>query len=128
VFKKITAVGLLLFFAFGAWCSSFAAPGSLAMAAQLSPCTQDRQALEKMDCDQPNFMCSFPAAASFSDVALASSRTHDFSKDAQCLIIGGNILGSFDEGFLPTIRPGVVSQIYPIYKVPIYLSISILLL
>ena len=131
-FKKLTAFSLLFLFTLGVWCVSFATPGSLAMAAQRNGfypgCTQNGSALEKMDCDQPNFMCSFPAPGSFSDIALASVRNHDFSKDAQCPIGWVVPVGSSDETSLAANNLGVAFRIHPAQKVSINLFNSVLTL
>lgn len=124
--KKSTVFSLLFFFTIGVWCASLAAPGSLAMAAQLSRCTQNRLALEKMDCDQPNFMCAFPVPASFSDVALASVRNHDVSKDAQCPIGWAVPVGSSGETSLAANHVGVAFRTHPAQKVSINLFNSVL--
>lgn len=129
VLKTLTAVSLLFFFTIGVWCAILAAPGSLAMAAQrsgLQPGCKARLAFEKMECDQPNFMCSFPAPASFSDVALASVRNHDFSKDAQCPIGWAVPVGSSGETSLAANHVGVAFRTRPAQKVSIHLFNSIL--
>lgn len=130
--KKLTAFSLLFFFTVGVWCAGLAFPSSLALAAQpngIHPgCTQNRRALEKMDCDQPNFMCSFPAPVLFSGVALASVRNPDFPKDAQCSIGWAVPVGSFGETSLAANHVGVAFRVHPPQKLPIHLFNSVLTL
>ena len=126
-FKKLTAFSLLFLFTLGVWCVSLAAL-DLSVASATQRCPHNSLALGKMDCDQPNFMCSFPAPGSFSDIALASVRNHDFSKDAQCPIGWVVPVGSSDETSLAANNLGVAFRIHPAQKVSINLFNSVLTL
>jgi len=123
--KKLTAFSLALLFTLGVWCASLAAP-NLSIASATHRCPQDSLVLGKMDCDQPNFMCSFGLdPRSFSSVAIISPRTHELPKAAALSIGGADIAGPPYEISLAAIRAMAVNLHLP-EKVPIHLFNSVL--
>ncbi len=125
VLKTLTAFSLLFFFTLGVVCASLAAPDQ-SVASATQRCPQNSLALGKMDCDQPNFMCSFGLdPRSFSSVAIISPRTHELPKAVPLPIGGAVITGLSLEISLAAIGAIVVNLRFP-EKVPIHLFNSVL--
>lgn len=124
-FKKLTAFSLLFLFTLGVWCASLAAL-DLSVASATHRCPKNSLALGKMDCDQPNFMCSFGLdPRSFSSVAIISPRTHEVPKAAPFSIVGAAITGPPYEISLAVVSAIAANLHFP-EKVPIHLFNSVL--
>lgn len=124
-FKKLTACSLLFLFTLGIWCASLAAL-DLSVASATERCPKSSLALGKMDCDQPNFMCSFgPDPRSLSSVAIISPRTHELPKAVPLPIGGPAITGPPYEVSLAAISPVAVNLHFQ-KKVSIHLFNSVL--
>ncbi|MBI2986764.1 MAG: hypothetical protein HYY45_08355 [Deltaproteobacteria bacterium] len=123
--KKLTAAILPFLFTFAVWCSSLANPG-LSLAWGMPGCSQNSSPLEKPGCPYPMFSCV--SVSLLSQGALASVKTDDFSKDAQCVTIDAASVGSPAEISLAANRLRAASLIYPAQKAAIHLFNSVLTL
>src|SRR5438093_13411935 len=86
--KNLAILGLALFFAFGVWCASLAAPG-LSLASVVG-CSQSGRVMEMAGCDHPSYLCGFDSSSALlSQGGLSSARYHDLSKRPHDLSIGG---------------------------------------
>jgi hypothetical protein len=82
--KNITAFVLVVFLAFGIFCSTLAAPGR-ALAA-VTGCSQMGGGMAMGGCENLNYLCgSNPANNLLSSGAVASTRSNDSLKDALAL-------------------------------------------
>jgi hypothetical protein len=123
-FNKLTALSLVFLFTLGVACVALAAP-QLSIASATQRCPQDGMALGKMDCDQPNFMCSFrPDPASLAS-AVIPARTQELPNAMPLVIEGAAITGPPHETSLATISATTVDLHFP-KKVPIHLFNSVL--
>jgi len=87
VSKNLAILGLALFFAFGVWCGSRAAPG-LSLASVVG-CSQSGRVMEMAGCDHPSYLCGFDSSSGLlSQGGLSSARYNDLSKSAHDLSIG----------------------------------------
>lgn len=107
---KIPALVIILFFAFGVWCTSFPVSNLPPLASQ-----------------QADLECSFGLAPGLSsNNVLTPSRTDGFAKGGQFWLAPGLPLKVLEETFLT--KRDIVSalQIIPTKKVPIHLINSVL--
>lgn len=124
-FRKLTAFTVLFLFTLGVWCASLAAL-DLSVASATQRCPQNSLALEKTDCDQPNFMCpSGPDPRLFSSVGIISPRTDEPPKGAPLAIIGPAVTGPPYEVSRAGIGAAAVNLHFP-GKIPIHLFNSVL--
>lgn len=122
--KKLTALILMSLFTVGVWCASLAAP-ELSIASATQRCPQNSLSMGKMDCDQPNFMCSLRPNPTSLTSAVIPARTHELGKAVTLSVGAAEFAGPPYETALATTGARAVNLHFP-EKVPIYLFNSIL--
>ena len=125
VSKNLAILGLALFFAFGVWCASLAAPG-LSLASVVG-CSQSGRVMEMAGCDHPSYLCGFDSSSSLlSQGGLSSARYNDLSKSAHDLSIGEVPADASKEAALIGKNSEDIFLVHGLHKVSIRLLNSIL--
>lgn len=84
--KRLVVFALVVFFNFGIWCATLAAPG-LSLAS-VTGCTQNGP-MQMTGCQHPSYLCGFDSSANLlSQGALSSARSNDLLKNAFSLVVG----------------------------------------
>ena len=125
VSKNLAILGLALFFAFGVWCASLAAPG-LSLASVVG-CSQSGRVMEMAGCDHPSYLCGFDSSSGLlSQGGLSSARYNDLSKSVHDLSIGEVPADASKEAALIGKNSEDIFLVHGLHKVSIRLLNSIL--
>ncbi|MGH7256722.1 MAG: hypothetical protein ACREI3_13205 [Nitrospirales bacterium] len=123
IFKKLTVLSLILFFAIGVWCAIPGAP-DLSVAWGQFACSKTSSSLGQAECEYPGFICA-SGSLTF-DSALASIRTDGSSRDTHFSIINALDTRSYNEFSLRGGGLSAAALFNPAQKVSVHLFNSVL--